>query len=315
MRDVDFRVGANGRLELTSNDVDYWLQWLPPSSRDTSLPPETMLAHMDYVGVDKAVLCPTHIYGELNQYTAQCVALYPDRFLGLASIREWLAFQPYEIDRLTHAVEGLSLSGLHFATEAMFMTDFQDDWSGPKYQRFWQEVRRLRIPVFWDIFSWGDDPWGQWEIEVGRLTRWAQRNPDIPSLVTHGLPLLRWHRSDISVQIPEIVRSLFRLPNIFIEVMLPGQIGFAYDYPFEIARPLLKALYDELDSTKFIWGSDMPTVERVVTYRQSLEYLKHCDFLTEEDRQRLLGKNAERLLASAGRVTAGSIARDEDVRE
>lgn len=312
MRDVDFRVGMNGRLELTSNEDDYWLQWLPPSLRDMGFPAESMIAHMDYAGVDKAVLCPTHIYGELNLYTAQVVARYPDRFIGLASIREWVASRPDEIARLTSAIQDLGLRGLHFATEAMFMTDFHDDWSAAEYHGLWREVRRLEIPVFWDIFSWGDDPWRQWEVEVRRLADWARRNPDIPSLITHALPLLRWQRAGMPVQIPEIVMTLFRLPNILVEVMLPGQIGFEHEYPFEMARPVLKFLYEELGPTKFVWGSDMPTVERVATYRQGLEYLKHYDFLTAEDRRLLLGANAKRLLALPGQVPAGAVSATED---
>ena len=54
--DVSFRVGRFGRLEWTKGDADGWTQWMPPSLQGMAAPPELMIAQMDAVGVDKAVL-------------------------------------------------------------------------------------------------------------------------------------------------------------------------------------------------------------------------------------------------------------------
>ena len=296
MYDVNFRIGEYGRLEFTFEGEDYWLQWLPPCYQQGEFPPAILTTYMDYVGVDKAVLCPTHFYGELNAYTSGCVRRYPDRLVGIAAIREWKASQPSEIARLTRAVEELGLRGLHFTTECLCITDFQDDWSSAKYDPLWKEVRRLRIPIFWDIFSWGNDPWGQWQKETRRLTDWARRYSDIPSLVTHGLPVMRWPHDRYHIEVPEIVWELFHCPNIYVEVMLPGQMGAEYEYPYPAGCTLLKQLYQGLGPYKFVWGSDMPTIERRVTYKQSLDYLKKCDFLGEEEYRLLVGGNVARLL-------------------
>lgn len=297
MHDVQFRIGEFGRLEFTVAGEDYWLQWMPPSLQQMESPPEYLTACMDYVGVDRAVLCPTHVYGELNVYTSECVRRYPERFIGLAAIREWKAYLPGEIARLTRAVEELGLRGLHFTTESLFMVDYTLDWSGPDFEPLWSEVARLRIPIFWDIFSWGDDPWRRWEEETHRLITWASHHPDIPSLVTHALPVSRWPRDGAHVRIPDLVWELFRCPNVYVELILPGQLGKEFEYPYQpLAGILLQELYEELGPYKLIWGSDMPCVERVVTYRQSLEYLKRCEFLSEEDLSLIIGGNAARLL-------------------
>ncbi|NIM95969.1 MAG: amidohydrolase family protein [Anaerolineales bacterium] len=296
MRDVDFRVGGFGRLMYTDNGENFWIQWLPPSFRELECTPELLLANMDYVGIDFAVLCPTHIYGELNEYTSNCVRSYPYRFVGIAAIREWRGFEGDEIARLTRAVEEMGLIGLHFATEAFFMVDYLEDWSSKRFDPLWKEVERLNIPVFWDIFSWGNDPWAQWKLEAKRLSDWANRFSQIPSLITHGLPILRWEHSADHVVIPDFIWELYRRPNIYVEVMLPGQLGQEYEYPYPIAKTILYELHQELGPHKLVWGSDLPTIERMVTYRQSLEYLKYCDFLNEEDYGLLTGGNAKRLL-------------------
>lgn len=294
MYEVNFRFGKYGRVEFTYDGEEYWLQWMPPSLQQMECPPEFMIASMDYVGIDKAVLCGCHGYGELNSYTSECVRRYPDRFIGLAEIREWKAYQPEEITRLTRAVEELGLRGLHFLVESLFMTDFQDDWTSPKFDPLWKEVQRLRIPIFWDIYSWN---WVDWQKESRKLTEWAQRHPDIPSLVTHGIPVKFMPRDQHHVEVPQVFWDLYRCPNIYVEVHLPVVMGGQYEYPYLVACKLLQELHQELGPHKLVWGSDMPAAERVATYRQSLGYLKGCDFFTEEEYGLLVGGNAARLLS------------------
>lgn len=299
MNEVNFRCSDYGRLEFTSGGEDYWLQWMPPTLQQMEAPPEFIITYMDYVGVDKAVLCPTHVYGELNAYTSECVRRYPDQFIGVAAIREWKAYQPEEIARLTHAVEKLGLRGLHFMTEALFMVDYQDDWNGPKFEPLWKEVQRLRIPIFWDIFSvpWGVQPYDHWQEESRRLIEWARRHPDIPCLLTHGLIIPFWPHDRHHVEVPEVSWDLFRCPNMYIEVILPIYMGSEYQYPYKVACKLLKELHQKLGPHKLVWGTDMPAVERVALYKQSLDYLRGCDFLTEEEYGLLVGGNAAQLLS------------------
>ncbi len=298
MNDVNFRVGEYGRLEITYNGEDYWMQWMPPTLQQMECPPEMIVTYMDYVGVDKAVLQNIHLYGELNAYSSECIHRYPGRFIGLAAIREWKADQPDEIDRLTQAVEKLDLRGLHFMSEALFMSDYKDDWTGPKFEPLWKEVQRLRIPIFWDILSvpWGARPQYQWQEEARRLTEWARRHPDIPCLLTHGLPVVFWTHDQHHVEIPEFYWDLLRCPNMYIEVILPIMLGSEYRYPYTLACELLKEVHQKLGPHKLIWGSDMPALERSATYKQSLDYLDGCDFLTKEEYGLMVGGNAAQLL-------------------
>ena len=60
----------------------------------------------------------------------------------------------------------------------------------------------------------------------------------------------------------------------------------------DVARMLVQ----EVGADKLMWGSDMPSCERVVTLGQSMLLFKtQCDFLTQEQRAGILGGNLERL--------------------
>ncbi len=89
--DVDFRIGRFGRVEFTVDGEDYYIQWMPPTLWDMSSSPEYMVAQMDYVNVDRAVLQHDRIYGRLDDYLAGCVRNFPDRFVALAQVDEWRA--------------------------------------------------------------------------------------------------------------------------------------------------------------------------------------------------------------------------------
>src|SRR6516165_10157456 len=77
LREVRFRSGGYGRFVWTVDGADYAKQYLPPYLSDLSHPPEMLVAQMDYVGIDRAVLHASPIMGMLNDYLAECVRRYP----------------------------------------------------------------------------------------------------------------------------------------------------------------------------------------------------------------------------------------------
>ena len=116
MYDVDFRGGGHGKFAWTSGGVDYLKQYLPPSMRDLESTPEFIIAQMDYAGVDRAVIQSGHLYGRLNDYIAEAVRRYPDRFWGLALVDEWNIDDPSEARSLDIAVDEYGLHALWFNT-------------------------------------------------------------------------------------------------------------------------------------------------------------------------------------------------------
>ena len=135
LTEVDFRGDAYGRFAWTVDGVEHSLQYLPPTLTRLSAPPELMVAQMDFVGVDRAVLQTGHVYGRLNGYLSQAVRRFPDRLWGLAMVDEWLVDSPGQRAALDRAIGGLGLHGLWFQTGNLHLhgraEGFDDPSSAP----------------------------------------------------------------------------------------------------------------------------------------------------------------------------------------
>ena len=292
---VSFRVGRFGRIEWTKDGVDYYIYWMPPSLQEMTAPPELMLAHMDYIGVDKAVLQNGHPYGRLNDYFAQCIQRYPGRFIGLAQVDETKADTPEEMADLHRSVYERGLRGLYYETNAFFLTGYRDHFDDPRFAPFWDEVRRLGLVVFMDLRAVPLPTAANYLEQIRRLDRWLQRYPEVPTVLPVGFPF-RLFREGAGFRVPREVLNVLRHPNLHVEVCYPIYQGRWWEYPYVEAQPLIRELYQEFGPTKLLWGSDMPNVERHCTYAQCLDYLRvHCDFIAPKDMELILGGNVARI--------------------
>lgn len=290
--DINFRVGRFGRVEWTEGGIDYYRQFMPPSLQEQTASPEFILAQMDHVGVDMAVLQNAKSYGKLNDYFAECVRSYPDRFVGTGEINEFEADKESEISKLSHLVKKLGFSGLFYDVRRFEHIGQPTGFNDEKFGSFWREVNDLGIAVLWNFAT--SKLYMQ---QMRAFSAWADRFPDIPSIVTMGL-CLRPFTENGEVSFPKELIDIFKRPNIFIEIVYPIQVGpVGWDYPFPKAQQLIRQQYEEFGGHKLHWGSDMPNVERNCTYKQSLTYLtNYCDFIDHKDMELILGGNIARIL-------------------
>ena len=295
---LDFRIGPFGRLEFTHEGVDYYMQWMPPKMWDMSSPPEYIIAQMDYAGVDRAVLQHDRIYGHLDDFFGDCVRRYPDRFVGLAQVDEWIGGRPEQIDRLRHQVRELGFSGLYFSTGGFFHNDFETGVNDPDLEPLWDLVGELGIPIHWYAANMKRPLAEEYLNELREFIVWGEAHPHVTSVLTHGLNNIFYDngRPD-RFQVPEEIMTLLKFPNWHMELMLHIM---NYDAEFPPHNPalcdVLRVLVEEVGTEKLMWGSDMPCCERTVTYKQSmLLFQTQCDFLTPGDRAAIMGGNLERL--------------------
>ncbi len=290
--DIDFRVGKFGRMEWTEGGVDYYRQYMPPSLQEQSASPEFIIALMDHAGIDMAVLQNCKVYGKLNDYFAESVKKYPDRFVGTGEINEFEADKESEISKLRHIVKQLGFNAIFYEATDFLLISKPAGFNDRKFDSFWREVSDLGIAVLWRFTSSK-----LYMDQMRAFSNWAERFPDIPSVVTVGLRL-RPFMQDGKVKYPKELLDIFKKPNIFIEIAYPIQAGpVGWDYPFPKARELIKQQYEEFGAHKLIWGSDMPNLERNCTYKQSLTFLtNYCDFIDRKDMELILGGNIARIM-------------------
>jgi predicted TIM-barrel fold metal-dependent hydrolase len=289
--DVGFRVTTNGRFEWTRNGVDYYIQFMPPSLQTNTSPPDFGLAQMAYVGVDVAVLQNAHLYGRLDDYFAEAIRQHPGRFIGLAEVDEPNAHTEEELRALRRAITELGLKGLYYANRGFFFDTYRHNFDHARYEPFWELVRELRIPVFWEFAPVPTPTPENYVRELARLNCWADRYPDIPSIYTHGIGV-----DYLLGSMPDELSRLLGREQWWVEILYPIGWGRLHEYPYAELRPAIWQLYRLLGRERLCWGSDMPNVERHCTYRQALDYLRqYCDFIPSSDMELILGGNLSRL--------------------
>jgi len=296
--DVNFRLGRFGRLEWNEGGIGYYRQSMAPSLQDQTASPEFMLAQMDFAGIDAAVLQGSRMYGKTNDYFAKCIRRYPDRFVGIAEFDESEAAKGNEIQRLRHAIKDLGLKGLFYGALRLYEDGNPGWFNDASLDTFWQEVSDLGIPVLWNLVH----PMMPAEVYMAQMmlfSAWAERFPDIPSIMVHGLWAYPFRENSKVVKFPKELMAVHKKQNVFVEILyhIQGQNISGWDYPFPQSWELIKQQYEELGPQKLIWGSDMPIMEEQCTYKQSLCYLKdYCDFISSEDMALILGENIAKIL-------------------
>jgi predicted TIM-barrel fold metal-dependent hydrolase len=87
---------------------------------------------------------------------------------------------------------------------------------------------------------------------------------------------------------------------VLAELLYPISWGGKFEYPYDNALVHFRQLVDRFGPQRFIWGSDMPNVERYCTYRQTLTYVwDHADFLDTAARRAIFRDNALGLFRDA----------------
>jgi predicted TIM-barrel fold metal-dependent hydrolase len=150
-------------------------------------------------------------------------------------------------------------------------------------------VMRLDLPVFW--VNRDNSPIGRYEDELADVERILERFP-MRSVLVHGLPTSRYADADEQLTLPPVVERLMTRLPVFAELLYPISWGGRYEYPFPKAMVHFRQLVERYGLARFVWGSDMPNVERYCTYRQTLTYVwNHAEFLGESARRAIFRDN------------------------
>jgi len=287
--DVQFRVGKYGKLEWIKGGRKCFLRYMPPTIVDMAWPPEHMLAHMDWVGVDKAVLYQGHIYGRLNDYLADCAKRWPDRFAAMAQIEESRAFEESQLNELRRSMRILGLKGLYF--EVPKRPSIDDE----RFYPLWDELLNLKVPL---VLELGRPSTSEQYLEVvSRTTRVLKKLPDLKAIISVMGSNIRDPKDAEYVDIPEKILNLIKLPNVWYEIGYVLAFDKFDEYPYPLAQKVTREAYEAIGADKLVWGADMPMLMRTCTYRQAIDFVRrHCNFLSEAEKNFVLGENACKLL-------------------
>ena len=101
-----------------------------------------------------------------------------------------------------------------------------------------------------------------------------------------------------SLELPDEVFQPFEHRNLYLQFLFPIALGAVWDYPMLQARSAIEKCARIIGADRLMWGTDMPIVMRFWTYRQCIDQIrKYSDFLSEQERNMVLGGTVARLLS------------------
>jgi predicted TIM-barrel fold metal-dependent hydrolase len=308
--DVDFRVDSErGRAVWTIDGEDYTKQYFPPNLRNMEFTPHSLIAEMDYAGVDVGLIHTDPMLLRGNGYLAECVRSYPNRLRSMAPVDEWRI--KTETDAvISEVIESIKKSRLHaikFIPPLAYMSG-PDPWDDGFFRPFWEAAVSLGVPVFFTMGSGPEQLHRELSAaeqragylhELRILMRWMERYPKAICSLTHGFPWRAFFEGNHENQIilPEEIWEPFKNANCSLEVCFPIRLGDLFDFPYREVWPAFRKMVQRIGPDRLLWGTDMPFQNRFCTYRQSRHWIeKHCDFLSEGDLAKIMGGTAARIL-------------------
>jgi len=272
---LDDRLPYRGRAYGKVDGPKGLVQLLPPSFERTDSPPELALAHMEWVGVDRAFLVQGPMYGFHNRYVAGAVNRYPDRFLGFALVdpSKGQAAADEVQDGWNRGLRGLKVEWPAARGMAPMLC-----LSGEQEWKVWRKVKELGMTLYLHTL-----PGTEQVEEVRRIVE----ELGVTVVIAHlgNAPHEGWQEQ---VRLAEDER-------VFVGC---SAVPFATkeDFPAPRARDLLKQAVEMVGAEKLMWGSDYPGTLTRFTYPQTLEWVRsYCTFLEPAQMTAILGGTAEKV--------------------
>ncbi len=268
---LPYQARAYGRAESSQGFV----QLLPPSFERTDSPPELALAHMDWVGVERAFLVQGPMYGFHNRYVAGAVNRYPDRFLGFAIV------DPSQGTRAAAELEDCwerGLRGLKVEWPATRRLTPSADPVGEREWIVWRKTQELGMILYLHTLP---GPGAAEEVKriVGEL----------------GLTVIIAHLGNAPHEGWQAQVGLAEDEHVYVSCSAVP-FGTKEDFPAPKARDLLKQAVEMVGADRILWGSDYPGTLTRLTYPQTLEWVRsYCTFLEPTQMNAILGGTAEKL--------------------
>jgi len=233
---------------------------------------ERLLALMNEAGVDRAVLVPPSWEGDRIDYVLDVARRYPERFAVMARIAiddpaargtlgAWMR-QP--------GMLGARLTFVH-PNEQSWLTNGTTEW-------FWHEAEQVGMPVMVHAPQCMD--------ELGAI---AERHPALRLIIDHmGIYRMKVDDPGFAAAIARTV-ALARHPNVAVKVScLPFYSMEAW--PFADMTPHVRKVIEAYGPRRAFWGTDLTKMLPRFPYRTCIDHLLGLDFLTDEDKEWVMGR-------------------------
>jgi predicted TIM-barrel fold metal-dependent hydrolase len=254
-----------------------WMKGLQrPPHRPNGFSAEQILAEMDSVGVNRAVIVPPTWVGDNNQSVLEGAAKYPSRFAVVGRFNPKAPDAREQMERWLNQGHMLGIrSTFHTKPYIDWLDDGSLDW-------YWKACEQFGIPVMALVPGM-----------ARKLLPIAERYPHLKVLVPHMGCSLDSRGSEAFATLDDLL-ALARYPGI--SVMVSAAPCYSNGpYPFRDIQPFISRIFDSYGPRRLLWGSDLSRLK--CSYRECLDqFWLSLDFLSEEDKEWILGKTLAAVL-------------------
>jgi len=243
----------------------------PPSFEDSQSTYERALAHMDWLGIDRAVVLQETIDGNQDAYLAQVRQACPTRFSCTALFDGGYYDDP--LGRFAQAVDVQRLQGFLVKTPEPYARI-----AVPELTPLWEACAERGLPI---VLKNG---------ELGDVRRLASRLPALKIVLSHFAGCFGSQE-----EYRERLEIAASAENVYLD---SGALTYRQRYPFAEAKERLRQALEVVGAERISWGSDYPRPPLVAdsSYKQQLEFITmECDFLSDAQRSQILGGTASRV--------------------
>lgn len=254
---------------------------------------EKLLADMDRVGVDEAVVVGYPIVKWTdNWYTLQCVAAH-DRLHGIVMLDH---FADDAVQRASEALSAEGIIGMRIAPEHQYdamwrpaPTDETTSWLTDAIEEtaFWEVARQEDSIV---TIAAGME-------YLDQVYDLVATYPDLTYLFDAYGPLA----ADADDDAYETFAEFAEFENVGVKASHTPFLSNE-EFPYEDVHDALRWLLDEFGRERVAWGSDYPNVTQHpddVTYAEAVNWLAHVDDISERDVAALEGEAFETMIDHA----------------
>lgn len=261
------------------------MQFFPPEYGDTGFPAESFLKVMEENQVDKAVLMQAQNYGYQNDYVAEVVKKYPDKFVGAC------IFDPYgrkAMDLFQYFVEKLNYKILKFElSEAWGLSGIHPDISLDShiFQPVWEYAQAKNVIIVIDPGLRNSKAW-----QIYPIARVKEKFPSLRFVLCHALfPCDDGYNDTRLKMMQEIAdaKTYFDISSVFT----------GSPYPYKDTQEFLRKLCDMAGADHMMWGTDSPGIlcRGKEVYGKMLSYLREDGLFTSRELDLIYGETAAEL--------------------
>lgn len=277
-----------GRIQIGEEVIQHF----PPFCAETIFTPEMLIAHLDWAGVDKAVLLQGPFFGECNAYVLSALACYPTRLLAAAYVDPWA---PDSQRHFAQTVEQANFCAVKL--ECSVATGLcglypQAQLADPALEWLWAALVRRALVLVLDLGAVGSRSY-----QTAAVRTIAEKHPTLKIVIAHlGQPTPQTEADTARWQSWREQIDLGRLPNVWFDTAaLPAYMS-QETFPYPRAARYLGLALEWIGPAKILWGTDAPGLLYHATYPQLLRLGQlHTLGLSPAEHALIMGGNAAQL--------------------